>query len=98
MTRVIYKYQLDIYGAEQEFIDVPLPAGADILTVQLQTSRHGEVPQLWAMVDPVKPVEVRRIWIFGTGIPITANVEFLYISTVQIHNGRLVMHFFEEIK
>lgn len=98
MTRYILKYPLDIYGAGQEFIDVPLPVGAEILSVQLQPSRHGEIPQLWAMTEQGKTHEFKRIWVFGTGVPITDNVELRYISTVQIHNGHLVLHFFEEIK
>jgi hypothetical protein len=98
MTRMILKYPLDIYGIGQEYIDLSLPAGADILSVQLQPSRHGEIPQLWAMSEHGKPYELRRIWVFGTGVPITQNVELLYIGTVQIHDGQLVMHFFEEIK
>lgn len=98
MTRTILKYPIDIYGAGQEFIDIHLPVGTDILSVQLQPLRHGEVPQLWALSEQGKPLEPRRIWVFGTGVPITQNVELLYIGTVQIHGGQLVMHFFEEIK
>ncbi|QIW87561.1 hypothetical protein Ab1vBOLIVR4_gp44 [Agrobacterium phage OLIVR4] len=98
MTRIIYKYELDIFGSGNEFIDIKIPAGADILTVDLQKVRHGEMPQLWALADMSKPVETRRIWVFGTGVPINTNAELLYISTVQIHDGHLIMHFFEEIK
>lgn len=98
MMRTILKYPLDIFGAGEEFIEIYLPAGSELLSVQLQPSRNGVVPQLWALSRQGEQLEPRRIWVFGTGVPITQNVELRYIDTVQIHDGNLVMHFFEEIK
>ena len=84
--KVIYKYTLEVTD-EQE---VKMPAGAQILCVQVQ---HGR-PTLWALVDPEKKLEDRRFFVHGTGNPIHSDAKVkCYIGTVQI-NG-FVWHVFE---
>jgi len=67
-----------------------LPAGAEILTVQVQD----DVPRLWVLVNPdYTETEPRRICTYGTGHPIEGDVE--YIGTFQLRDGSLVFHVFE---
>lgn len=95
--QTIYKYQLK----QTDIQSLELPASATILTVQHQPS-YGLV--LWAIVDPDKETESRRIAIFGTGNPfgvhpfteISNAFKFVYISTVQMPGG-LAWHIFEQI-
>ena len=85
----VFKYSLD----PTDFQTVELPVGAQILCVQTQMGR----PQLWAMVDPaVSAVELRGVWIFGTGNPIECG-EVTYLGTFQAADGALVFHVFEEL-
>ncbi len=89
MTKAVFKYTII---ADDE-IRIPMPVGAEILTVQVQ---HKE-PQLWALVDPSAPLEDRCFRLAGTGHPIVADVEdqLLYINSFQLMGGSLVFHLFE---
>jgi hypothetical protein len=49
--------------------------------------------QLWAIVDPEQPKQLRTIHIVGTGNPMPANL-LRYIGTAQRLDG--VWHVFEE--
>lgn len=80
----ILKYPLK----EAEEQNVMLPAGAVPLSVQSQNG----IPTLWAMVDPSKEKEARKVYIVGTGNEVNP-VHLVYISTVQMPNG-FVWHFF----
>lgn len=76
------------------------PAGAEILTLQVQPDedvRRGSggrlVPVLWAVVDtemPPVPIEIRC---YGTGQQIPDNPG-RYLATVQLGGGALVLHYF----
>ncbi len=86
----IYKYPLDLTEEQQ----VPMPSGAEVLTVQDQ----GGSLVLWAKVDPSARLIGRRIFCHGTGHtmqPKPSGFEMRYIATVQQRSG-LVWHFFEE--
>lgn len=85
MKLSIYKYAASV----QDSIELRLPKGASILTVQMQ---HNE-PCIWALVDPSAPEEVRLIHVRGTGHP--ANGLGRYIGTIQMRGGALVFHYFE---
>lgn len=83
-TQTIHKYPLELADRQQ----VQMPAGATLLTAQVQ---YGQ-PTLWALVNPANPPECRAIRIVGTGNPAAGT----YIATVQMHDGRVVWHLFEE--
>lgn len=90
-TRRIFKYPLMVVDQQT----IMMPRGADILCVQMQ----GEVPTLWAVVDPdwnghPAPEEARTINIYGTGNPMRDPMG-LYIGTVQQFSGALVWHVFD---
>ncbi len=88
MKRTIWKFQLEIKD-EQSIL---MPAGAEILTVQVQ---HG-IPCVWALVLPSVPMEQREFRIYGTGHPVDDSEIFLsYIGTYQLQEGSLVFHVFE---
>ena len=84
----IHKYSIPI--EDRMFLE--LPAGAKILTVQVQT----ECPQIWALVDTEQPLEARFFRMVGTGHPITEDILSLsYIGTFQLQGGGLIFHLFE---
>jgi hypothetical protein len=85
--RVIWKFGVPILDT----VHLALPAGAQILSVQAQDY---EV-QLWALVDPDAPSEMRRIHIIGTGNP--AEPLGRFINTFQMANGAMVWHAFEAV-
>ena len=86
----VYKYPLDI----QDEVIVMMPKGARVLSVQVQNGR----PCLWAAVDPNEmTLEERRFRIAGTGHPIQDDVVDGFIGTIQMYDGRLVFHLFEEL-
>ena len=85
MTQTIYKYPLQIMD-EQKIV---MPVDAELLTVQMQ----GSQPCLWAVVDPTKSLESRKILIRGTGHDCPGVGR--YISTFQMQGGALVFHAFE---
>lgn len=83
---VIWKWplKLDPYQA------VEMPAGATVLTVQVQKDE----PHLWALCDPERPKEKRHITMRGTGHPVPA-YPGQYLGTVQMFRGDLVLHVYE---
>lgn len=72
---------------------VEMPKGARILTVQAQLDQ----PQVWAVVDPEAPREMRRFRWIATGRP-EEDYAFdgVYLGTVQLQGGGFVFHLFEE--
>ncbi len=83
--QAIWKFPVDV--ADRFVSD--MPDGATILSVQYQ---HGSI-QMWALVDPSKPVVQRKFSVYGTGHPIEPGGTF--IGTFQIHEGALVFHLFD---
>lgn len=75
----IFKYTLGTPGASG-VLALSLPKGAKLLTVQMQ----GDVPQLWALVDPEKPKEIRSLRVIPTGIEVGQVSS--YLGTFQIRN------------
>jgi len=88
---VIWKFPIDLYRAGRVTDNpvIEMPAGAKILTMQLQDHQ----PTLWAVVDPDAPKEPRQLHIVGTGQAVPAG-ELTYLGTWQ-SNG-FVFHVFEE--
>ena len=88
--KTIWKFPVPI----QDTIRVSMPVGAKILCAQMQQGN----PYIWALVDSQKPIEeVSFLW-RGTGHPTEDEVGFLhhYVGTVQMADGNLVFHLFEE--
>jgi hypothetical protein len=87
--RTIFKYPLEVTDTPV----VRMPAGAEILTVQMQ---RGEAC-IWAIVDDAVPNVSRRLLVVGTGhgMPLDSGQ---YVGTFQ--TGALVFHVFDlgEIK
>ncbi len=88
---VIWKYQLDDEARQV----VMMPSGAQIMSVQQQ---HGDL-QLWALVDPDLPKQMRVSEIFSTGttMPDLSSEGRVrrHVATVQVCQGMLVWHVFE---
>lgn len=85
----IWKYVLD-----KPVMDIEMPQGATILTVQTQ---HGK-PCLWALVDENRPRSIRTFVSVGTGHEFPkALAHHYYIGTFQIE-GTLVFHVFESLR
>ena len=88
--RTIYKYPIFQAGTGTETLQ--LPAGAQILSVQLQQG----ATQLWALVDPTAPLELREIYVAGTGYSLPEGAErWRFVDTFQAGGGTFVFHVFE---
>ena len=77
------------------YFDVELPAGAKVLTVDVQRGHA----QLWALVETEHRTETRRFRFAGTGHPIEEKIEDLrFVNTFQVEGGSLIFHIFEVVK
>ena len=84
----VYKYV--VYMGD--YMNVELPEGAEILTVQAQYDE----PHIWALVNPDAPMVTRKFRLLGTGHPTEDDVsQDNYIGTFQLNGGGLVFHLFE---
>ena len=90
MMRAVWKFELSL----QDHINLALPPGTELLTVQEQ---HG-VPMLWCLCDTeTDQRETRTFRIAGTGHPIKEDyVE--YVGTFQLRGGSFVGHLFEVLE
>ena len=84
----VFKYRLPEFN-EGSF-SLSLPEGAKILTVQV----HQDWPNIWALVSPDNPDEIRKFLLTGTGREIREK-DLRYIGTVQEKDGEYVWHLFE---
>jgi hypothetical protein len=85
MSKVIWKFPVNFGGV------VSMPAGASILTCQLQ----GSMPVLWAEVDPNNSLKDNREFsVIPTGG--TVPDRGAYINTFQV--GSLVFHVYEVLQ
>lgn len=71
-----------------------LPKGAIILSAMGQ----GDDIYIWAMVDKDQPLTPRYILVLPTGVEITTDNTIVFIDSVQLYEGRLIFHIFEEIR
>lgn len=86
--RAIHKQLLNV----DDFQRITVPKGATFLTAQ--TVKHDMIA-VWYLCDPsLKEFEERELVVFGTGHPVPEG-ELSYIGTVQIRDGNLVFHVFE---
>lgn len=95
-AETVWKFVIPMGGAAL----VAMPAGAQIISVQIQTELPIGVrqpkPQLccWAIVDPDLPVMVRNLIVVGTGFDLPRNATAKsHIATVQ--DGVFVWHIFD---
>lgn len=87
MTRVVYKYPIDI-NARQYAIDLRLPADAKVVAVQVQRG----VPCVWIELNPAADLRgVHRFELIGTGHEISDDGA-RHVGTVLLANGDLVLH------
>lgn len=85
MRQCVWKYELRIEDNQT----IAIPARSELLAVQMQ---YG-TPTLWARVEPEARLVNRKIRISGTGHD---SAEGHYIGTVQLAEGRLVFHVFDQ--
>ncbi len=85
----IFKYQLEM----EDVVWIDMPAEAEILTMQTQY----DIPCIWALVDPDRPIRPRKFRILGTGHVVPQTEPLKYIGTFQLLNGQFIGHVFEEI-
>jgi hypothetical protein len=88
--KTIYKYPIEITDKQT----LPMPVGANILTVQVQNGN----PFIWAMVDTEAPIEGVAIIVYGTEHPIDESLNLEYIGTFQSNGKCFVFHVFKDIK
>lgn len=84
----IFKYPLQVRDIQM----VEMPKGAAVLTVQAQ----GEVPCVWAKVDPEAPPIKRCFITYATGERADDGPATHYVGTYQQHGGALVFHVFTD--
>lgn len=84
----VFKYPIK----PDDYFEVSLPQGSQILTVDNQF----ENPNIWALVDPEKPMVTRTFRLAGTGHPIDhTQGDLFYHGTIQLMGGALIFHLFE---
>lgn len=96
MSQVVWKYELKPNEGDSLLVTLLMPKGAQVLTVQMQ----GATPQIWALVDPNAPKEVREFQVVGTGHTFEPRACLKYLGTFQLENGAFmsptfVFHVFE---
>jgi hypothetical protein len=84
--KTIWKFEL----TPNKIQSIPLPFGAQILTVQTK----GDAPLLWVLVDPDMPPQERHIGIYTTNTAVPDDPG-RYIGTFFIYDGSLEFHLFE---
>lgn len=90
MSRVIWKFEVDVFGYFDDARSIDVPEGAQILKVGEQAGAM----VFWAVVDPQAPAVTRRFRVVGTGLHVPDQCD-TYWGTVQFGNG-LVLHLWEE--
>ena len=90
MAQRIWKYTLTTTSDNT----IEMPLGARILSVQAQM---GEIC-IWALINDACAEELvsRRFRVFGTGHTIGGGDALNYLGAVQLLEGWLVLHVFED--
>lgn len=86
--RTIWKLPL-AHEAEQT---LSVPQGARIISVHAQA----ENACLWVEVETNNPPEARTFCIFGTGHPMDLYGNLIFLGTVLMLGGSLVLHVYEK--
>lgn len=87
--KTIWKYELESLG----FQTISMPTGAEILHV----ANQNDVVCLWCEVDRYAEPGPRDFIIFGTGHPIEDREKLLFIGSVLLYDGTLVLHIYEQV-
>lgn len=87
---VIFKYPLDVTDVSNQVLTLEMPAGANVLCVQVQCDGIW----LWAEVDVGQATESRRFVVLWTGGEYEVGRK-RYVGTVQTAGGDRVWHVFE---
>lgn len=90
--KTIHKYTLTKLQLSNGIVFVEIPEGAKLLTAQVQ---DGHIC-LWAIVDPERTKQQRRVFVIGTGWPRFPEFAIEYLGTVQFPESCLVFHVFIE--
>lgn len=86
----IFKYAIPM----EEKFTLELPIHSKILSFQIQN----EQPFIWVLVDPDKNLRPRYFTLVGTGYEFDHHPDTMkYIGTIQMANGALIWHLFEDI-
>ncbi|MCL1981073.1 MAG: hypothetical protein FWG62_08375 [Proteobacteria bacterium] len=85
--KTIWKFEL----TPNRLQSVPLPSGAQLLTVR---TKEDDAPVLWALVDPEMPTEERYLGIYTTNTAMPDDPG-KYIDSFFIYEGSLEFHLFE---
>lgn len=85
----IWKTVLNVEEEQAVF----LPKGSKILSVQVQQG----VPCMWFQCEPGSMQERRTIRMIGTGLSCSIPDTDVFLGTVQLENGYLVLHVFEQL-
>jgi hypothetical protein len=89
---VVWKYVISRSAIGAGEVAFPMPAGAEVLTVQAK----GDSGVLWALVDPAASKETRRFRVVPTGGPPSELKAEWYVGTFQL--GWTVWHVFEVLR
>lgn len=93
MNTVVWKFTLNYRDGDHHHLMVPI--GAEVLSAHAQ----GDDLQVWALIDTDAQRETREFVLVGTGYPTHLPRDRMrFINTVQLHNGRMVLHVFEVLK
>jgi hypothetical protein len=85
--KTIWKFELTPNRTQS----VPLPSGAQLLTVQ---TKGDNAPLLWVLVDPDMLVEERYLGIYTTNTALPDDPG-RYIGTFLLYEGDFEFHLFE---
>lgn len=84
--RSVWKFTLELSDGVQQ---VSMPINGDIVHFAMQ----GDVPCLWAHVDPMAEKETRFFSVHGTGHPLPDDP----VHHGTCHHGQFVWHLFETV-
>lgn len=91
MGVAVWKFPLP-QGALSVWQEVTMPERSEIVHVGQQS----HMPVIWAVVDPDTTLtEIRRLAVVPTGEDIGRPAQ--YHGTVHLHDGRIVLHVFEDM-
>ncbi|WP_028317497.1 DUF7352 domain-containing protein [Desulfobulbus elongatus] len=85
--KTIWKFEL----TPNRIQSVPMPVGAQVLTVQ---TKGDDAPLLWALVDPEMPPQERYLGIYTTNTAVPDDPG-RYIGSFMVYEGSLEFHLFE---
>jgi hypothetical protein len=92
--KMIYKYPLGMDIHHNAVYEIEMPKAAKILDIQIQ----GDIPVIWAIVNPNKEKRKYVFHVFGTGFEMGDydKKHYDYVGTIQqTRMTTLVWHIFE---